>query len=180
MRFRPPRIHFNDGRFSRLRGKRRYYARLRQQAQAFDPGLDRDVCLWHVHADDTGCSWIHPRHLRSHLEALFVMFRRTLEISTRVTRPHQVWIQIQIRNPRGNTLYVHTTGDDRTPFPNRMEDVEWGVPPPPVVSEYVRGEDWVVGRLRLPARVSPEGRRCSGTGDTLYVIYSPRHGLSLR
>jgi hypothetical protein len=180
MKTHPPRIRDLAVRIPRLRGMRRYYSSLRRRAQTFDPGLDRDVNLWHVHADDTGYSEIHPRHLRSHLEALVMMFRRALEISIRVTRPHQVWIQIQMENPRGNTLYVHTTGDDRTPFPNRMEDVEWGVPPPPVVSELIRGEDWVVGRFRHPALVSPEGRRFSGTGYTMYVICSPRHGLPLR
>jgi hypothetical protein len=132
----------------KLRGGRRYYARLRHRAATFSVDLapGRWYDLWHAHFDWRGHSRAGVRARRAHLDALFTAFRRALVQVADAKIAVQVFVSIAPdRESEQDALYVHTPNPNGTTFPYSFEDVQWGVAPPPILRAYVRDEPWDVG-----------------------------------
>jgi hypothetical protein len=134
----------------KLRGGRRYYARLRRKGATFSIDLTppRWYDLWHEHFDCRGHSRGRGRARRAHLDALFTAFRRMLQQAADAGAAVQVFVSIAPdAKAEQDALYVHTPNPNGTSFPHRFEGVQWDVVPPPVVRACVEHEQWQVGAL---------------------------------
>lgn len=78
----------------KLRGRRRYYRKLSLAAErvVVHPGGWYDYKHWHV--DWCGLGNLSWRERRSHLVALFAIYRRVLAQIEEWSEPHQCWLQI--------------------------------------------------------------------------------------
>lgn len=140
----------------KLRGGRRYYARLRERAATFsvDLGPASWYDLWHTHFDWRGHSHGSGRARRAHLDALFTAFRRVLVQAADSTIAVQVFVSIASdRESEQDALYVHTPNPNGSPFPYAFEGVRWDVAPPPILRPFVQGEPWDVGAVDVERSV---------------------------
>lgn len=132
----------------RFRHARRYYRRLRRRAEAFElsrPGGWYD--MWHTHPDWRGDGNRGGRHRRRHLEAGFIMSERALRQAAATGRPMQVFMSIMVRDAAQDAVWVHTPNPNRDNFPFTFPDVQWDVPPPPILRDLLAGRPWQLGRL---------------------------------
>lgn len=134
----------------KLRGGKRYYARLRRRAASFSVDLAPPhwYDLWHTHFDWPGHSRGSGRARRAHLDALFTAFRRVLQQAAAGTAVPDVQVFVSIApdaEAEQDALYVHTPNPNGTPFPYRFEGIQWGVVPPPILRPFVHNEPWEVG-----------------------------------
>ena len=132
----------------KLRGGKRYYARLRNRAATFSIDLrpSQWYDLWHEHFDWRGYSHGDRRARTQHLSALFGAFSRALQQASKAGRPVQVFVSIAPdSNADQDALYVHTPNPNGTPFPHAFEGVRWDVPPPPFLRAFVEGKAWQLG-----------------------------------
>jgi hypothetical protein len=136
----------------KLRGGRKYYERLRDDASTFSIDLRPAEWydLWHHHFDRDGHSRKSGRARARHLSALFVAFRRVLRQTSEASRPVQVFLSIAPEwESNQDALYVHTPNPNRTPFPHSFEGVQWMVAPPSFLRPFVEGEPWDIGTIRV-------------------------------
>jgi len=134
----------------RLRGGRRYFARLKERAATFEVDLGplQWYDLWHQHFDWHEYAQRCHRYRRQHLEALFTAFRRVLQQASEAGRPVQVFVSIAPESEPGqDALYVHTPNPNGTPFPHSFERVNWQAAPPMFIRSFVDEEPWEVGAL---------------------------------
>jgi len=132
----------------KLRGGKRYYARLRRKAETFSVDLTPPhwYDLRHVHFDWHGHSRGEGSARRAHLDALFTAFRRVLRHAADAETHAQIFLSIAPpAHAEQDALYVHTASPNGTPFPHRFDDVRWGLVPPPLLRAFVEGEAWEVG-----------------------------------
>ncbi len=132
----------------KLRGRKRYYDRLRQKAMAFSIDLrpSQWYDLWHEHFDWHGNSRLSSRDRAQHLSALFDAFRRALKQAAAAERPIQVFVSIAPDSHADqDALYVHTPNPNGTAFPRPFDGVQWDVSPPPFLRAFVKGEPGAIG-----------------------------------
>ena len=152
-------------RIRKLRGGKRYYARMRDEAARFSVGVTPDhwYDLWHMHFDRRGYGLRRPRVRAQHLTALFAAFRRAVATAEQSACPVQVFVSIAPPREAGqDALYVHSPNPNGTPFPHPFTGAVWGVPPPALLRPFIdttsdelgalddeSGRWWVV-RPRVP------------------------------
>src|SRR4051812_6545269 len=78
----------------KLRGRRRYYRKLRREMERFDPVVNGWHDLDHWHVDWRGYGNESWRGRRAHLEVLFSMFRRLLERVADGPGQIQCWVLV--------------------------------------------------------------------------------------
>jgi hypothetical protein len=136
----------------KLRGGRRYYARLQARAETFVVDLQPSQWydLWHEHFDSRGYSRWSRRARHQHLSALFAAFGRALRQVSEAARPAQVFVSIAPDSEaQQDALYVHTPNPNGTPFPHLFEGVDWNAGPPPFLRTFIEGEPWEIGALHV-------------------------------
>lgn len=130
----------------KVRGRRRYYRALERDAARFsvsDVGW-YDYMHWHVDWWGTGnLSW---RERRSHLAALFTMFRRLLAQTDRWEQPHQCWLLIDPGDSSQDAVYLHTPNPNGRVFPAPLDEVRWDAEIPARLRELITEPDWQFGR----------------------------------
>lgn len=141
----------------KLRGRRRYYRKLRRDAERFNPAISgwHDLAHWHVDSRGYGNeSW---RARRAHLEVLFCRFRRLLEHLDGRTEPYQCWVLVSAVDSSQDALYLHTPNPNADNFPAAFgAGVTWDAEVPQCLSEFVAEDSWQVGR--------------SNAGDTMFLV----------
>lgn len=140
--YEPPRLPRK-----RFRHARRYYRRLRSQAEAFRlPEPSGWYDMWHTHPDWRGDGNRGGRHRRRHLEAGATMFDRALRQAAESGRPMQVFMSIDARDGSYDAVWAHTPNPNRDNFPFTFPDVRWDVPPPPILRDLLANRPWQLGR----------------------------------
>ena len=126
----------------RFRGKRRYFARVLREAEAFEiPVFEGGWATWHYHADWPGWSNLRWQYREQHLVALTVVFRKILQRASALPMPFQTWIYLSGRDAGEDAVYLHSPNTHGEPYPLEF------TPPGPV---------WGEERLRpLFARLLP-------------------------
>lgn len=161
----------------KLRGRKRYFARVQQKAEAvsFDPGPDSWWELWHYHADRRGWGNLGWRHRRPHVVALCTVFRKICAVQRRFATPFQSWIILDGEDAGQDAVYLHTPNPNRNHFPIRLDDaskVEWGTSAMlPVMRALLPNLEIEVG---WTANEDEDGRRTS------HWIQAKGVGVSLR
>lgn len=159
-----PRRHF--------RGKRRYFRRVREAADAF--GLDATETegwsLWHYHADWPGWGNLSWRFRRQHLEANARVFLNLAHATAAWVVPFQLWLYLA-SDAGQDATYLHTETPKGAPFPMVPTDVQWGVPDPQ--GAFAR---LLPGR---PLRIGLCSSEANGAGKEGYFVYSPGIGVAL-
>jgi hypothetical protein len=134
----------------KLRGGKRYYRDLHEQAATFGLDLDsgRTYDLWHKQFDWHGHSRRGVCHRAEHLAALFVAFKRTLVETSASSVPAQVFVGLAPAcHSEQDALYVHTPNPNGTPFPHSFNGVRWDIATPAFLRRFVDGEAWEIGAL---------------------------------
>lgn len=133
----------------RFRHARRYYRRLRREADAArlpGPGQGQSLDMWHMHPDMPGYGNRGGRHRRRHLAAGFTIFERYLAEAAGMGRPVQVYMTIHARDSSADAVRVHVPGSRRNPFPVTFPGVRWDVEPPTILREFLYERPWQLGR----------------------------------
>jgi hypothetical protein len=121
-------FHRNNAPRRKLRGKRRYFARVEREAQGFvmKPGPEAWWDLWHYHADWSGWGNLGWRYRRQHLLALCTVFRKICEARAAFHTPFQTWILLNGEDAGQDATYLHTPNPNGTAFPIQPVGVVWG------------------------------------------------------
>ena len=132
----------------RFRHARRYYRRLLREVEAFRiPGPENWFDLWHTHADWEGDGNRGARHRRRHLRAGFTLFETALRQAAGFPQPVQVFFLIDALDSSQDAVHVHTANPNRDNCPYRFPGVEWDVPPPAILREFLEDRPgWQLGR----------------------------------
>lgn len=135
---------------AKVRGRRRYYrALLRDAARVtIDESGWYDRMHWHV--DRLGLGNVSWRERRSHLAALFAMFRDVLRTTSTWGAPHQCWLQINAVDSSQDAIYLHTPNPNNDDFPIGFECVQWDAEVPERLREFVNEASWQFGRTDRP------------------------------
>ena len=172
-------------RHKRFRGAKRYYEKLAREARSFSYSLREGEWyeMHHHHFDFFGHGRRGVKHHRAHLNALFTAFRRVLADVRLSGRPAQVFVYIAPHgSPEGDALFIHTPNPHGT-FPHDFDGVEWDVPPPAYLREFISEEAWQVGAAQpdkerwhfIRERVSPE-TWCTRRGRGGVMVLDDRGG----
>ena len=135
----------------KLRGGRRYYAKLKERSATFAVDLEASQWydLWHKHFDWYGYGRRDRRARQAHRTALFTAFSRILVQVAQIDRPVQVFVSIAPdRTPEDDALYLHTPNPNGTPYPHSFDGVDWKIRPPAFLSRFTKGEPWELGALK--------------------------------
>ena len=135
----------------RLRGARRYFAKVQREAEEFDPWSSSDDWwdFWHYHADWPGWGNRGWRYRRSHLAALATVFKTICNGAHRFSTPFQTWIVIDGEDAGQDATFLHTPNPNGTEFPMTLTEAEWGVSElQPVMEQLLPGLDLEVGWTR--------------------------------
>lgn len=135
----------------KVRGRRRYYRRLRRQADTFAVHPTSWYDLMHWHADWWGLGNLRWRERREHLAAVFTMFRRLIDETSNWTTPHQVWLAIDPYDSSQDAVYLHTRNPNEENFPYQFEGVTWGANVPERLREFITEPSWEFGRGEHPS-----------------------------
>jgi hypothetical protein len=130
----------------KVRGRRRYYRGILRDAARVEVRESGwyDRMHWHVDLPGLGnASW---RERRSHLVALFAMFRDVLGKTATWVTPHQCWLQINAVDSSQDAVYLHTPNPNNDDFPIGFEWVEWDAAVPERLSEFMADQSWQFGR----------------------------------
>lgn len=130
----------------KVRGRRRYYRALARDATAVTPARGAWYDRMHWHVDWPGLGNLSWRERRSHLAALFAMYRDLLAKTSDWTEPHQLWLQIDAADSSQDAVYLHTRSPNGGEFPIRFEWVTWDAEVPERLREFVTDPAWQFGR----------------------------------
>src|SRR5689334_7583427 len=148
----PLHFHRHNAPRRRLRGKRRYFARVQRDAEAFtiSPGAQEWWDTWHYHADWPGWGNLGWRHRRPHLVALCTVFRKICDARAEFSTPFQTWIFIAGEDAGQDATYLHTPNANGTAFPIMLADAEWGTSAlQPVMESLLPGFELEIGWTRI-------------------------------
>lgn len=132
----------------RFRHARRYYRRLRREAESdrIPSGGSGWFDMWHTHPDWRGDGNRGARHRRLHLRAGFTIFERYLAEAAELGVPMQVFMTIDALDSSQDAVWVHTPNPNRDNFPYAFGGVDWNVKPPVILREFLLGRPWQLGR----------------------------------
>jgi hypothetical protein len=148
----------------KLRGGRRYFARLERWPETVRVSLTADnwYDLWHLHPDFHGWTWRGGRARRAHLRVLFAALDRVVTEVGPAEHPVQVFVHVSRDDPPSDAIYVHTPNPNTTPFPFRFEGCTFGEPPPAWFAPFVDSSRMEVGTAQSPDGplylIAPRGR----------------------
>ncbi len=97
--------------------------------------------LWHTHLDFEGEGNESPEKRNSFIEALFVLFASVTEQAKNWHLPSNIWVLIDPNDSGDDSLYIHTPNPNKnksSQFPYAFEDVQWGINPPSIISNYIK------------------------------------------
>ena len=172
-------FHRHNAPRRKFRGKRRYFARVRREAETFRmcPEPQDWWDTWHYHADWRGWGNLGSRYRQPHLLALSTVFRKICDARERFSTPFQTWIFIDGEDAGQDATYLHTPNANGTEFPIVLADAEWGGSAlQPLMESWLPGLELEVGWTRR-AGVDDEGRRAS---NTAHWVYARGVGVPLR
>src|SRR5687767_162580 len=103
----------------RFRHARRYYRRLRREAESdrIPSGGRGWFDMWHTHPDRRGHGNLGGCHRRLHLQAGFLIFERYLAEAAEIGAPMQVFMSIDALDSSQDAVWVHTPNINRDNFP---------------------------------------------------------------
>ncbi|MBB4634618.1 hypothetical protein [Longimicrobium terrae] len=130
----------------KMRGRRRYYRKIMREATRVAVSESDWYYRMHWHVDWPGLGNVSWRDRRSHLEALFVMFRDILGKTAGWTTPHECWLQIDALDSSQDAVYLHTPNPYRDDFPTDFDWVDWDVEIPERLREFITDPAWQFGR----------------------------------
>jgi hypothetical protein len=161
----------------RFRGKKRYFDRVRQDAESFriavGPGASWD--LWHYHADWPGWGNLSWRYRREHIRALAKVFMAIARIADQFATPFQLWIFLSGRDAGADATYLHTPNGNQTQFPVPFGEIAWGHRPLlQLFADLLPGLDLRVGESRIFDENAEPPRVVSS-----FFVYSPGIGVPL-
>jgi hypothetical protein len=136
----------------KLRGRRRYFGRLRREADAIIHRLQsgEPFELWHHHFD-LRCYGEWSTRLRfAHRRLLFDTFARARAVAASSGRATQVFVQLATTDRCGeDALYCHNRVDGPTGFPYAYSSFSGAKTLPSHVREFVRDPSLRVGHASL-------------------------------
>lgn len=130
----------------KVRGRRRYYRRIMREATRVEVRESDWYDRMHWHVDWPGLGNMSWRERRSHLEALFAMYRDLLGKTAGWSVPHQCWLQINAVDSSQDAVYLHTPNPNRENFPADFDWVEWDAEIPERLRDFVTDSAWQFGR----------------------------------
>jgi len=152
----------------KVRSRRRYYRNLALAAEkvVVQPRVWYDCSHWHVDWHGQGnFSW---GERRSHLLALFAVYRKVLSQIEEWTEPYQCWLQIDAADSSQDAVYLHTANPNAANFPNAFDYVRWEAEVPERLREFLTDPTWQLGRTEI----------CYGSLRTCFLIRRrPMHEL---
>jgi hypothetical protein len=125
------RFHPGNAPRKKFRGKRRYFRRVRRDAESFELEVGADAWwdLWHYHADWPGWGNRGWRYRRAHLQALCTIFQKICDARDRFAVKFQAWILLDGEDAGQDATFLHTPNANGKPFPLTPPDLEWGASP---------------------------------------------------
>ena len=101
----------------------------------------------HWHVDWRGIGNLSWRARRSHLAALFTVYRRVLAQTEEWTEPYQCWLQIDAADSSQDAVFIHTPNPYTNDFPVNFDWVPWDAEIPERLREFVTDPAWQFGRV---------------------------------
>jgi hypothetical protein len=101
----------------KVRGRRRYYRKLTLAAEKVIVQSDIWYDYRHWHVDWRGLGNFSWRERRSHLVALFAVYRQVLAQIEEWSEPHERWLQIDAADSSQDAVFLHTPNPNGTDFP---------------------------------------------------------------
>jgi hypothetical protein len=130
----------------KVRGRRKYYRTLLRDAERFAVHPSGWYDLMHWHADWWGLGNLRWSERREHLVAVFTMFRRVINETSKWDSLHQVWLLIDPYDSSQDAVYLHTPNPNAENFPYQFEGVAWDVDIPDRLHEFITEPSWQFGR----------------------------------
>lgn len=131
----------------RFRHARRYYRKLRADAEAYRIiGKGGWFDMWHTHPDWDGDGNRGARHRRRHLAAGFTIFQNLLREAEEAGGSVQVFMSIDALDSSQDAVWVHTPNPNRDNYPFAFSQIRWDVAPPVILREFLSPE-WQLGRV---------------------------------
>lgn len=127
----------------KLRGKKRYYRRLAEEAENFLLELDGPndwYDFWHQHFDWQGRGNKSGKERNEHLKAMFTAFEKALTQLKSYQKPYQIWLSISAKRPTNDGLYFHTPNPNQDNFPYLFDDFNWTSDVPPLIAPFMKEE----------------------------------------
>ena len=125
----------------KFRGNKRYYRKLYRRAEEFHidlGGLDDWYDLWHVHFDWYGRGNKKGKARAEHIKALFTAFENILNQTKTYQKPYQTFLSFNETDSSQDAIYFHTPNPNETNFPYTFESVEWGIPVPAFLRQFMK------------------------------------------
>ena len=130
----------------KVRGRRRYYRAIMRVATRLQVQESGWFDRMHWHVDWPGLGNVSWRERRSHLIALFAMFRDVQHKTAAWLAPHQCWLQINAVDSSQDAVYLHTPNPNNGDFPIGFEWVQWDAHVPARLREFMSDPSWQFGR----------------------------------
>ncbi len=130
----------------KVRGRRRYYRRILRNATRVEVCESGWFDHKHWHVDWLGLGNVSWRERRSHLMALFAMYRDVLRKTGGWIAPHQCWLQINAVDSSQDAVFLHTRNPNKDNFPIGFEWVVWDADVPARLREFMTDPSWQFGR----------------------------------
>jgi|SRR5271165_935342 len=130
----------------KVRGRRRYYRKLAVESES----VVVQRCGWfelkHWHVDRLGLGNLSWRERRSHLAALFAVYRRVLAHTQGWSDPYECWLQIDAADSSQDAVFLQTPNPSSNTFPVGFDSVLWDGDIPERLREFVTDPTWQFGR----------------------------------
>ena len=151
----------------KIRGKKRYYRKLRENADKFRliENADHLFNLWHCHIDSKSISSLGWKHRKAHLDSLFIIYNQLVAETKILKNPFQLWLIVHEKNGYDDSVYLHTP-NPHTEFPCILRNVKWGKKH---IEQYFQ-EYLAPHEIRVGVSYNED------QGQKVYYIYSPTVG----
>lgn len=154
----------------KIRGKKRYFKKIRIKAMNFKPSLQEDDWYdsWHYHADWHGAGNFGWRYRKQHILALCQVFKNFVNGIENFKKPYQLYFCLNQKNASQDAVFFHTPNPNSDNFPIKFEDVIWGET---IIEKFFS---------ELLPQFSFKCGKSYWQGSMIFFVFSPEIGVSIK